>query len=51
MAVQSQSRWQRAKVVEADYVADGVRRIVLEVERPEHAAPGTHVDVELRVHG
>ncbi|ONI92182.1 oxidoreductase [Saccharothrix sp. ALI-22-I] len=51
MAVQSQSRWQRGQIVEADHVADGVRRIVLEVERPEHAAPGTHVDVDLRIHG
>lgn len=51
MAAHSQSRWQRAQVAEADLVADGVRRIVLEVEHPEHAAPGTHVDVALPVHG
>ena len=51
MAVQSQSPWQRGRVVAADYVADGVRQIVLEVERPEHAAPGTHIDVELDIHG
>ncbi|EHK88791.1 vanillate demethylase subunit B [Saccharomonospora azurea SZMC 14600] len=51
MAVQSQSRWQRGKVVEAEYVAEGVRRIALEVEHPEHAAPGTHVDVALDIHG
>ncbi|MCR3722058.1 MULTISPECIES: PDR/VanB family oxidoreductase [Prauserella salsuginis group] len=47
MAVQAQSRWQQARVVEADDVADGVRRIVLEVEHPEAAAPGTHLDVAL----
>src|SRR5690606_39462455 len=51
MAVQSHSPWQRGRVVAADYVADGVRQIVLEVERPEHAAPGTHIDVGLDIHG
>ncbi|MBB3051536.1 vanillate O-demethylase ferredoxin subunit [Prauserella isguenensis] len=47
MVVQAQSRRQQARVVEAGDVADGVRRIVLEVAHPEHAAPGTHLDVEL----
>jgi len=47
MAVQTRTRWQRARVLEADDVADGVRRIVLAPEQPEHAAPGTHVDVSL----
>ncbi|GAA1210046.1 PDR/VanB family oxidoreductase [Prauserella alba] len=51
MAVQSQSRRQQARIAEADDVADGVRRIVLEVAHPEHAAPGTHVDVELPADG
>ncbi|MFV2119320.1 PDR/VanB family oxidoreductase [Streptomyces sp. Act-28] len=47
MAVQTRIRWQRARVVEVSDVADGVRRVVLTPERPEHAAPGTHVDVEV----
>lgn len=46
MAVQAQTRWQQARVVEVADAADGVRRIVLEPEHPEHAAPGTHIDVE-----
>ncbi|RRO17009.1 oxidoreductase [Saccharopolyspora rhizosphaerae] len=51
MAARSQARWQRGHVVEAELVAEGVRRIVLEVEHPEHAAPGTHVDVALTAQG
>ncbi|ANB04187.1 flavodoxin [Streptomyces ambofaciens] len=47
MAVQTQTRWQRARVVEVSDIADGVRRIVLGPEQPEHAAPGTHIDVEI----
>ncbi|MGW0811644.1 PDR/VanB family oxidoreductase [Streptomyces viridiviolaceus] len=47
MAVQTQTRWQRARVVEVSDVADGIRRIVLAPEQPEHAAPGTHIDVEI----
>ncbi|MCP2252748.1 vanillate O-demethylase ferredoxin subunit [Prauserella aidingensis] len=47
MVVQAQSRRQQARVVEAGDVADGIRRIVLELEHPEHAAPGTHLDIEL----
>lgn len=47
MAVQTQTRWQRARVVEVSDVADGVRRIVLAPEQPEHAAPGTHIDVDV----
>lgn len=47
MAVQTRSHWQQARVVETEDVADGVRRIVLEVAHPEHAAPGTHLDVDL----
>ncbi|GAA1778668.1 PDR/VanB family oxidoreductase [Streptomonospora arabica] len=46
MAVQARARWQRARVVEVADAAEGVRRIVLEPEHPEHAAPGTHIDVE-----
>ncbi|WCN05315.1 PDR/VanB family oxidoreductase [Streptomyces sp. M92] len=48
MAVQTQTRRQRARVVEVSDVADGIRRIVLAPERPEHAAPGTHVDVDIK---
>src|SRR5690606_38682520 len=51
MAVQSQSPWQRGSVVAAGYGADGGRQIGLEGGRPEHAAPGTHIDVELATHG
>ncbi|MER6987674.1 PDR/VanB family oxidoreductase [Saccharopolyspora hirsuta] len=47
MAVQAQTRWQRARVVEVSDVADGIRRIVLAPEQPEHAAPGTHIDVQV----
>ncbi|RKT87124.1 vanillate O-demethylase ferredoxin subunit [Saccharopolyspora antimicrobica] len=47
MAVQAQTRWQRAQVVEVSDVADGIRRIVLAPEQPEHAAPGTHIDVQI----
>ncbi|MGW5126146.1 PDR/VanB family oxidoreductase [Streptomyces sp. NPDC004069] len=47
MAVQIQTRWQRARVVEASDVADGIRRIILAPEQPEHAAPGTHIDVKI----
>ncbi|MFE0803376.1 PDR/VanB family oxidoreductase [Streptomyces sp. NPDC058812] len=47
MAVQTQARRQRARVVEVSDVADGIRRIVLAPERPEHAAPGTHLDVDV----
>ncbi|MDT0303846.1 PDR/VanB family oxidoreductase [Streptomonospora wellingtoniae] len=46
MAVQARTRRQRARVVEVADAAEGVRRIVLEPEHPEHAAPGTHIDVE-----
>jgi vanillate O-demethylase ferredoxin subunit len=47
MAVQTQTRWQRARVVEVSDVADGIRRIVLAPEQPEHAAPGTHIDIDI----
>ncbi|MET8575244.1 PDR/VanB family oxidoreductase [Streptomyces sp. NPDC005012] len=47
MAVQTRARRQRARVVEVSDAAVGVRRIVLAPEHPEHAAPGTHVDVEI----
>ncbi|MFG2587963.1 PDR/VanB family oxidoreductase [Streptomyces sp. NPDC048438] len=47
MAVQTRLRWQRARVVEVSDAAVGVRRIVLAPEQPEHAAPGTHIDVEI----
>ncbi|MFC7341100.1 PDR/VanB family oxidoreductase [Saccharopolyspora griseoalba] len=48
MAARSRSRWQRGRVVEVSRAADGVRRIALEVEHPEHATPGAHIDVDLR---
>ncbi|MFS4110082.1 PDR/VanB family oxidoreductase [Streptomyces sp. PD-S100-1] len=47
MAVQTQARWQRARVVEVSDVADGIRRIVLAPEQPEHAAPGTHIEIAI----
>ncbi|MDI2028174.1 PDR/VanB family oxidoreductase [Saccharopolyspora sp. TS4A08] len=51
MAALTRSHRQRGRVVEAEHVADGVRRIVLEVDHPEPASPGTHVDVELPIRG
>jgi vanillate O-demethylase ferredoxin subunit len=47
MAVLTQTRWQRGRVVAAQDVAEGVRRLVLEPEHPQHAAPGAHVDVRV----
>jgi vanillate O-demethylase ferredoxin subunit len=47
MAVQTRTHWQRARVVEVSDVAADVRRIVLAPERPEPAAPGSHIDVEI----
>lgn len=47
MAALTQTRWQRGRVVTAEDVAEGVRRLVLEPEHPEHASPGTHVDVRV----
>ncbi|MFJ6850993.1 PDR/VanB family oxidoreductase [Streptomyces sp. NPDC091271] len=47
MAVRTRVLRQRARVVEVSDAAVGVRRIVLAPEQPEHAAPGTHIDVEI----
>ncbi|WP_222936510.1 PDR/VanB family oxidoreductase [Streptomonospora sp. PA3] len=44
--MQTQTRWQRARVAEVGDAARGIRRIVVEPEHPQHAAPGTHIDVE-----
>ena len=51
MAANSRLRWQQAEVVEVSEVADGVRRIVIEPDVPQPAAPGAHVDVEVRHEG
>ncbi|WP_084596488.1 PDR/VanB family oxidoreductase [Nocardioides aequoreus] len=47
MATQSTLVWGTAEVVEAEQVAEGVRRVVLAPERPTPARPGTHVDLRL----
>jgi vanillate O-demethylase ferredoxin subunit len=51
MAAESALHWQTADVVEVSDAADGVRRIVLEPDRPRPAAPGAHVDVEVAHEG
>ncbi|GGR47357.1 vanillate O-demethylase ferredoxin subunit [Nocardioides luteus] len=51
MAVNTQTWWQQGRVVEADDLAEGVRRIVLSPDRPVHATPGTHVDLRLDLDG
>jgi ferredoxin-NADP reductase len=48
MAANSTLRWQEAEVVETTDVAEGVRRIVLRPDHPHPAAPGAHLDVEVR---
>jgi len=48
MAAQSTLTWQLGEVVEASDIADGVRRLVIRPERPTPAAPGTHVEVQVR---
>lgn len=51
MASEKQARWQTARVVAADEVATGIRRIVLESPRPLRAAPGAHLDVAIDLAG
>ena len=46
-----QVEWQTARVVETRDVARGIRRIVLEPERPKQARPGEHVDVVVQLDG
>ena len=49
MAADNQAVWQHGTVVEAEPVADGVQRIVLEPEHPQRARAGCHVDLRLRL--
>ena len=51
MAANSTLRWQEAVVLEVTEVADGVRRIVIQPDHPQPAAPGAHIDVEVRHDG
>lgn len=51
MAANTQLRWQSARVLEVAPVAEDVRRIVIEPERPRPAAAGSHVDVEVPAAG
>jgi ferredoxin-NADP reductase len=45
VVAESTLRWQHGEVRETGDAADGVRRIVIEPERPVNAAPGSHIDV------
>jgi vanillate O-demethylase ferredoxin subunit len=51
MAADTQHEWQTGRVVEVSDAAEGVRRLVLEPERPRPAPPGAHVDLDLVVQG
>jgi ferredoxin-NADP reductase len=51
VAANSTLRWQEADVLEVTDVADGVRRIVIQPDHPQPAAPGAHIDVEVRHDG
>ncbi|MCW4385975.1 PDR/VanB family oxidoreductase [Salinibacterium sp. SYSU T00001] len=43
--------WQHATVVETSEIATGIRRIVLEPNRPVKADPGTHLDLMVTIDG
>jgi vanillate O-demethylase ferredoxin subunit len=51
MAATNRQVWQRGTAIEADDVAAGIRRIVLEVSKPAPAEPGAHVDIEVPIDG
>jgi ferredoxin-NADP reductase len=51
MAANNTEVWQRATVVESVEVAQDIRRIVLEPERPKPAEPGSHVDLLVTIDG
>jgi ferredoxin-NADP reductase len=51
MAATNKQVWQRGTVVEANDIAAGIRRIVLEVSEPASAEPGAHVDIEVPIEG
>jgi vanillate O-demethylase ferredoxin subunit len=51
MAAQSQLSWQHGQVLETIDVAEDVRRIVIQPDRPRPAAPGSHLDFELVTDG
>jgi len=48
MSMQGHPVWHAARVVEAEPVAAGVRRITVERPLPRQAEPGSHVDVRVR---
>ena len=49
MSVSGQPVWHSGRVVESELVATGVRRITVERPPSKRAAPGSHVDVRVRV--
>lgn len=51
MAAETQAVWQHARVVDVATVAVGIQQLVLGVENPRPAAPGSHVDVVVRSDG
>lgn len=51
MAAHNQEVWQRGRVIEADYVATDIKRIVFEPTLPVKAAPGTHLTVAIEIDG
>jgi ferredoxin-NADP reductase len=51
MAATNIEVWQTGTVVEADYITDKTRRLVLEQSRPTKAEPGSHIDVVVSING
>jgi ferredoxin-NADP reductase len=52
MAASSARRWTRGTVIEAEDVAEGVRRLAILPETPgQQAPPGSHLDVGVRIRG
>jgi ferredoxin-NADP reductase len=49
VSVSGQPVWHTARVVESELVATGVRRITVERPPSKRAAPGSHVDVRVRI--
>ncbi|MDO1481748.1 PDR/VanB family oxidoreductase [Rhodococcus ruber] len=47
MSAFNQPSWQRGRVVSTDPAADAIARIVLALDTPVRAEPGSHVDVRL----
>lgn len=51
MAATSVPVWQPARVVAAQDVAEGIRRVTFAYDEPHKGAPGTHIDVRLPHNG